>query len=267
MRTPTGGFVSMGFMGGLGGSRRAPAWALLAVLAAPIHSLEVAVQYFNQTGARITVTHIPAKEPLGAIRLRLRLRPEAGAQAMAAGAAESGPWSQVTPEMRWAGNDVSLWALAPNLGESLVGEARMIAQVDMNLAPTRALAGASDLIDSVIVEEAFGPTGKKVLPDSRLTLGLAAPRGALMGSLVEKIDGPSHSLTFTLAKAQRVRVHVSDFRGRRVANVFDRKLGPGMHDVQWNGKADGGKPMAPGFYSLRLEAGSYAYDRKLEVKP
>ena len=107
----------------------------------------------------------------------------------------------------------------------------------------------------------------KVAPDSRLTLGLAVPRGPLMGSLVDKIDGASRSLTFTLAKAQRVRIHVSDVRGRRVANVFDRKLGPGMHELQWNGKADGGKPMAPGIYSLRLEAGTYVYDRKLEVKP
>jgi hypothetical protein len=225
------------------------------------------VQYFNQTGARITVTHVPAKEPLGAIRLRLRLRPEAGAQAMAAVAAEPGPWSQVRPEMRWAGNDVTLWALAPALGESLDGEPRTIAHMDVNLAPTRLLAGAADLIDSVIVEEAFGPTGKKASPDSRLTLGLAAPRGPLMGSLVEKIDGPARSLTFTLGKAQRVRVHVSDVRGRRVANVFDRKLAPGMHELQWNGKADGGKPMAPGIYSLRLEAGTYVYDRKVEVKP
>jgi flagellar hook capping protein FlgD len=229
--------------------------------------LEVAVQYFNQTAARITVTHIPAKEPLGAIRLRLRLRPEAGAQAMAAVSAEPGPWSQVRPEMRWTGNDVTLWALAPSLGESLIGESRMIAHVDVNLAPTRTLAAAADLIDSVILEEAFGPTGKKAAPDTRLTLGLGAPRGPLMGSLVEKTAGDSRFLTFTLGKAQRVRVHVSDVRGRRVANVFDGKLGPGMHELQWNGKAEGGKAMAPGVYSLRLEAGTYVYDRKLEVKP
>lgn len=269
MRTLLGKWGFSGYWSGFGGLSlgKALVWALLAVFAAPGHSLEVAVQYFNQTAARITLTHVPAKEPLGAIRLRLRLRPEAGAQALAAVAAEPGPWSQMRPEMRWTGNDVTLWALAPNLGESLDGESRKIVHVDVNLAPTRTLALAADLIDSVIVEEAFGPTGGKVAPGSRLTLGLALPRGPLMGSLVEKTDGASRSLTFTLGKAQRVRVHVSDVRGRRVANVFDRKLGPGMHELQWNGKADGGKPMAPGIYSLRLEAGTYVYDRKLEVKP
>ena len=230
-------------------------------------ALEVNVGFAGPNAAIITVTHVPAKEALGAIKLRLRLKPAAGVQVVAAAAPELGPWSQVMPEVRRSGENVTIWALAPNLGQSLDGNARLIAQLSLGLAPAGALAVAEDLIDSVIVEEAFGPSGAKTTVGKSLSTGLAAPRGALSQTPTEKINGVTRTLNFSLAKAQRVRVYVSDFRGRRVADVFDRKLAAGMHELTWNGRADGGGPLAAGTYSLRFEAGTYVYDRKVEVLP
>ncbi|MEO6096984.1 MAG: FlgD immunoglobulin-like domain containing protein [Fibrobacteria bacterium] len=230
-------------------------------------ALDVNVRFSGPNAAVITVTHVPAKEALGAIRLRLRLKAAAGAQVVAAAAPELGPWAQVMPEVRRIGDNVTVWALAPNLGRSLDGNQRLIVHLDLGLSPSGALAVAEDLIDSVIVEEAFGPSGAKTTVGRNLSTGLALPRGALSQAPVEKIDGITRTLNFALAKTQRVRVFVSDFRGRRVADVFDRKLPAGMHELTWNGRADGGGLLAAGTYSLRFEAGTYVYDRKLEVQP
>jgi hypothetical protein len=242
----------------------APAVLALASLG---HPLDVNVTFFGQTGAMITVTHVPAKEPLGALKIRLRLKPQAGAQVIVATAPEPGPWSQVMPELRRSGENLTVWALAPNLGESLDGKTREVAHLDMILSPTATLAAAADLIDSVIVEEAFGPSGKKTTVAQNLVTSLVPASKPMAGAPVEKIDGPARTLSFTLAKAQRVRVFVSDFRGRRVADVFDRKLSQGMHEIRWDGKASAGGPLPAGTYSLRFEAGTYVYDRKVEVKP
>jgi hypothetical protein len=230
-------------------------------------ALDVNVRFAGPNAATVTVTHVPAKEALGAIKLRLRLKAAAGVQVVAAAAPELGPWSQVMPEVRRSGENVTVWALAPNLGKSLDGNTRLIAHLDLGLSPSGALSVAEDLIDSVIVEEAFGPSGAKTAVGKSLSTGLAAPRGAISQAPVEKINGAIRTLNFALAKTQRVRIYVSDFRGRRVANVFDRKLAAGMHELTWNGRADGGGPLSAGTYSLRFEAGTYVYDRKLEVLP
>jgi hypothetical protein len=241
-------------------------WAGLLALISYGHTLDVDVRFFDQSGAAINVTHVPSKEPLGAVKLRLRLKPEAGTQAVSSTAPALGPWSQVMPEVRRSGNYVTVWAMAPNLGESRDSEARLVAHLDLSLSPSKPLASAADLIDSVIVEEAFGPAGRKATVANTLTTGLV-PAAPMAQAPVEKVRGLTRSLTFSLAKSQRVRVFVSDFRGRRMADILDKKLSAGMHELTWDGKADGGSPMPAGVYSLRLEAGTYVYDRKLEVLP
>lgn len=244
-------------------------WAGLLTLATLItqgHPMDVDVNFSEQSGAaHIRIFHVPAKEPLGAVKLRLTLRPEAGLEAVTTLEPAAGPWSQFMPQTVRSGNTLTLWAMAPNIGESRDSSAKLVFDVNLVLAATKPMSVAADLIDSIVVEEAWTPFGRKTVLGKNLTTGLRSTPRALAPTLVERIRGSSRSLNFSLGKTQRVRVYVSDFRGRRMADILDKKLTPGMHEITWDGKADGGNPLPAGTYFLRLEAGTYAYDRKLEV--
>ncbi|HKP94745.1 MAG TPA: hypothetical protein VJ385_03210 [Fibrobacteria bacterium] len=245
-------------------------WAilLLAACVSKGHPLDVDVHFSESGGAaRLRIFHVAAREPLGAVKLRLKLKPGMGTDAVTSLQPASGPWSQFLPQAKSAGGNVTVWAMAPNIGESRDSASRLIADLTLALAPGKTPAAAADLIDSVIVEEAWTPFGQKTALSRNLTTGMRPARDREAPVPVERIRGLTRSLTFTLAKAQRVRVYVSDFRGRRLADVLDRKLAPGLHEATWDGMARGGKPLAAGSYFLRLEAGTYAYDRKLEVAP
>jgi hypothetical protein len=242
-------------------------WAGLLALATLGHPMDVDVHFPDQGSARIRLFHVPSKEPLGAIKVRLKLRPGAGAQGAATLLPPAGPWSQVMPQAGFTGGSVTLWAMAPAIGESRDSTSRLIASMELSLSPTVKMADAADLIDSVIVEEAFGPAGARTTLSKNLTTGLRPAAMAGPAAPVERVRGPNRTLIFTIAKAQRVRANLTDPRGRRIAGIFDKKLGSGMHEITWDGKADGGKDLPGGTYFLRFEAGTFSYVRKLEVAP
>ncbi len=60
------------------------------------------------------------------------------------------------------------------------------------------------------------------------------------------------SLRFDLARAGRVRLDVLDLAGRRVATPVDRSFEPGRHALSWRAVRDGGAPLGPGVYFLRM---------------
>jgi hypothetical protein len=242
--------------------------AVSVLLCPSARALEVQVYVpppSEPNSARIRIFQSPGKEPLGAVKLRLKLRSEAGLQSVASQAPANGPWSQFAPQWRRSGDELILWAMAPNIGESRDSTAHVLADLDLVLSPAAPITAAGSLIDSVIVMEAWTPFGKTAHLGSYLTTGLRARKEPIRSADVGGIRGSARSLSFTLGKAMRVRVYASDFRGKRVATILDSKLAAGMHELTWNGKADGGKSLAVGTYFLRLEAGGYAYDRKLEV--
>jgi flagellar hook assembly protein FlgD len=129
------------------------------------------------------------------------------------------------------------------------------------------LATAADLIDSAVVVEAYGPDGKPLNLAKRLTTAVGKARAMMNGAPVERVRGKQRTLAFNLGRAQRVQAWVMDLSGRRVAGIVDRKMPAGVHEITWDGMAEGGKPLAKGTYLLRLQAGGFAYDSKVEVGP
>lgn len=230
------------------------------------HSLDVDVEYNSAgTSARIRIFQVPALEPLGAVKLRLKPKSGAASDDLASLAPAAGPWSQIHPVVDFSGTGITVWAIAPDIGLSRDSSAALVADLTLSLAPGRTFATAADLIDSIIVLEALDPFGAKVEVPSRMTTGLR-PGGKDAGTPpVERVRGLTHTLNFSLGKAGRVRVYVVDAHGRRWVSVLDRKLSAGLHEAAWDGKAEGGSPLPAGTYFLRLEAGTYAYARKLEV--
>ena len=231
------------------------------------HPMNVDVVFYNEgRSAQVRVTHVPAVEPLAALKLRLVFKPGAGAQSLTNIRPAAGPWSQFLPQARFANGKVVVWAMAPASGDGGYDLPRQVAFFDLALSPAQPLASAADLIDSVVVEEAYGPQGQKLSLARDMTTGLK-PARVPAAAPVERVRGASRTLSFTLGRAQRVRAYVTDVRGKRVADVVDRKLPAGLQEVTWDGMARGGRPLAGGTYLLHLEAGLFTYDRKVEVTP
>jgi hypothetical protein len=70
-------------------------------------------------------------------------------------------------------------------------------------------------------------------------------------------------LDFELAVAGLLRAEIHDVMGRRVRTLADGPFGAGRHDIAWDGADDGGKPVAPGVYLVRLRAGAHEVRGKL----
>jgi hypothetical protein len=70
-------------------------------------------------------------------------------------------------------------------------------------------------------------------------------------------------LAFELASAAEVRVAVLDVSGRLVRKVVEGRLGPGPHEVWWDGRDGGGRQAAVGVYFCSLRAGDQGDVKRL----
>ena len=229
-------------------------------------ALTVDVVYRTNGYAQIRVLHVPSQEPVAAIKLRLKFKAGTVSDNLMTLDATSGPWAQIHPHVEFTPRQVTAWAIAPASGEGKDNDATPIFHFEAALQPGLSLQAAGDLIDSVIVEEAYGPHGQPLTLAKIVTTGLV-PAVQAPARPVEKVRGASRTLLFSLARPQRVRAYVSDMRGRRVADILDKRLPAGLQEITWDGKAKGGRAPAGGAYLLHLEAGTFSYDRKLEVAP
>ncbi len=74
---------------------------------------------------------------------------------------------------------------------------------------------------------------------------------------------PQTTVTFTLARAELVRIAIYDVRGTIVRRLTDQSMPAGEHDIVWNGADDAGRPAASGIYFVRLIAGSFSDTKKI----
>jgi flagellar hook assembly protein FlgD len=70
-------------------------------------------------------------------------------------------------------------------------------------------------------------------------------------------------VSFDLASRGRVRIGVYDILGRRVATIADRVFAAGRHRLAWDGRDDGGRPLASGVYFCRLDTGERRETKKM----
>jgi hypothetical protein len=98
------------------------------------------------------------------------------------------------------------------------------------------------------------------------TLGPVAPpaRSALFANVPNPFN-PATTLRFDVGGegAQRVRLHIFDVRGQRVRVLLDRAYAPGHYAERWDGRDDGGRPVASGVYFYRLETADLRAQRKM----
>ncbi len=119
------------------------------------------------------------------------------------------------------------------------------------------LAAAVDLHDNV------GPYA--LLSPSELTG--AEPSGTpsatrLVGNVPNPFN-PATEIRYELGVAGPVRLLIFDSAGRLVRTVLDGRRQAGVHAERWDGRDDGGRPVAAGVYHCRLETGGQRQARKL----
>jgi len=64
---------------------------------------------------------------------------------------------------------------------------------------------------------------------------------------------PSTTINFSLPKTAPVRLVIYNIRGQKVKELLNESLEGGNHNVVWNGRDDGNRPVASGVYFARLE--------------
>jgi serine protease AprX len=91
------------------------------------------------------------------------------------------------------------------------------------------------------------------------TEGDAGPTNPFLGR-----DGKAYPIIYDLPEEKTVRIRVYDAAGRLVREVWNAPRPAGARErIDWDGKDEGGRTVAPGVYFLRFEAGSFTATRKI----
>jgi len=93
----------------------------------------------------------------------------------------------------------------------------------------------------------FGPVTASVAPGAS-----DATASAAFPNPFDRTTAISFSVA---APGGRVVVSIHDTSGRLVRRLVDAELPPGAHTLTWDGRGDGGQPVAAGVYFCRVKAG------------
>ncbi len=115
----------------------------------------------------------------------------------------------------------------------------------------------------------FNLYGDPALAVNMATSGIVGKRDQETGRAVWLGPGEPNpfasatTLRFALSKGGHVRIAVHDVRGRLVTNLVDQALVAGEHRVAWDGSDGGGAVVAPGLYTVTIDAGDQRATRKV----
>ena len=123
--------------------------------------------------------------------------------------------------------------------------------------PTDALGDVVTIVDETCASASV---------DEDLSDGASGPENGLRSGSAYASPNPSTDatrVTFRLVTEEQVHASVFDAEGRRLASLFDGRLGSGVHTLAWNGRADDGSVVASGVYFARVETPTTAYQIRL----
>ena len=79
----------------------------------------------------------------------------------------------------------------------------------------------------------------------------AAPAGRMHPASPNPFN-PQTTVRFDLARDGFIELHIYDMNGRRVRSLASGYMTAGGHAATWDGRNDGGLPLASGVYLFRL---------------
>jgi len=84
------------------------------------------------------------------------------------------------------------------------------------------------------------------------------PKGFQLNQNYPNPFNPSTTITFDVAKVQKIRLSVYDVLGKEVAVLVDEQLKPGTYETKWNASG-----VASGVYFYKLTAGDYSETKQM----
>ncbi len=106
---------------------------------------------------------------------------------------------------------------------------------------------------------------KYVTEDVSPNAPVARPGNLALRSLAPNPCRASATVTFRLAREERVRLSVLDVSGRLVANLAEGTLPAGDHPIAWDARGRDGAELPAGLYLVRLEHGPSVEFGRLDV--
>jgi flagellar hook assembly protein FlgD len=70
-------------------------------------------------------------------------------------------------------------------------------------------------------------------------------------------------IRFETELESRITIGIFNINGQLVNSLFDSKVGPGSHEVRWDGSNNAGNRVAGGMYFYRLQSGDEMFTGKL----
>lgn len=104
--------------------------------------------------------------------------------------------------------------------------------------------------------------------------GVDQPSGAIAGSFtlgaafpnpLSHLSAGGTTIPFTIGASTTVRIVITDLLGRVVRVLVEGVRAPGAHAAVWDAMDEGGRPVAPGIYFVRMTAPGFNAMRKLVI--
>jgi len=95
-----------------------------------------------------------------------------------------------------------------------------------------------------------------------------APGAPLVYGLSQNFPNPlgsTTSITYSLARRERVTISVFDLSGRYVRSLVDEVQEPSRYSITWDGRDANGQPVSTGIYFINYRAGDHVFSRKAIV--
>jgi hypothetical protein len=114
--------------------------------------------------------------------------------------------------------------------------------------------------DTTGIDFDLNPAGNASGDGGRAATGGTHAAGARLEQNYPNPFNPSTSIRFSVPEAGRVRLHVYNAIGQRIAELVNEELPAGIHAVEWNAGT-----VASGIYFTRLEYGGSSEIRRMQL--
>jgi hypothetical protein len=101
--------------------------------------------------------------------------------------------------------------------------------------------------------------------DAQAAKEAVVPEGYALDQNYPNPFNPSTSISFTIARQERVKVEIVNVLGQRVRTLVDQVMPAGPHEVQWDATSDDGQRVPSGTYLYRITAGDFSASRTMTL--
>jgi hypothetical protein len=172
--------------------------------------------------------------------------------------------TMATETVRDGHREVFVGVLNPDAaaGDATVGTAEFRVVSDQQMALT------NDDLALVTADLLSSTDQRSTLSLSSLAVRRSVSSVAYKNELAQNYPNPFNpttTISFSLARATDANLSIYDVSGALVKSLHSGRAERGIHRIVWDGKSNGGQPVASGVYFYKLTAGSFTDTRKMTI--